>query len=376
MTQLTFFNLGNADTCLFELQDGRRMLVDYAHQGSPEDKDDPRSDLPTLLRKDLVDADRDEYAVVAFSHLDTDHVQGASEFFHFDHAKKYQGGERKKIEMLWVPASAISEVGVDDDGRVIREEARHRLKEGYGIRVFSRPERLKDWLKANGLKVEDRASLFVDAGQLVRDFALNVDGVEFFAHSPHAKRINDRGVEDRNGDALVFQARFLESGSTTDVLMTADVDHEVLAEIVDITRAKKNDDRLHWNVYKLPHHCSYKSIGPEKGKNQTVPTEQIKWLCEEQGEDLGYVISTSKPIPVKGTDEDDDVQPPHRQAANYYKNEVVDSSRFLVTMEHPNQLFPKPIVIKITGDGAYMKRLGGMGAAVAVSSSAPRAGRR
>jgi hypothetical protein len=31
------------------------------------------------------------------------------------------------------------------------------------------------------------------------------------------------------------------------------------------------------------------------------------------------MMSTSKSIPIKGSDEDKDVQPPHRQAAAYYK---------------------------------------------------------
>ena len=162
---------------------------------------------------------------------------------------------------------------------------------------------------------------------------------------------------------------------TTDVLFTADVDYAVLGEIVDITKYHKNDDRLHWNVYKLPHHCSYTAIGPDKGKDKTEPTEQISWLCETQGEKRGYIISPSKPIPKKGSDEDvKDDQPPHRQAANYYREDVVDFDRLLVTMSEPNDRQPKPIVIEIGGDGAVKKSLGALGAAAIVSGAAPRAG--
>ncbi len=78
------------------------------------------------------------------------------------------------------------------------------------------------------------------------------------------------------------------------------MNHEVLAEIVDITRHYGNDDRLHWNVYKLPHHCSYTAIGPDKGGDKTAPTDQVEWLCETQGERLGYVVATSTPIPSRG----------------------------------------------------------------------------
>ena len=150
--------------------------------------------------------------------------------------------------------------------------------------------------------------------------------------------------------------------------------HDALAEIVDITRHHKNDERLHWNIYHLPHHCSYKSIGPDKGEDKTEPVDQVKWLCQTQGEASGYIISPSKPIPFKGTAADEDVQPPHRQAANYYKEDVLSDTRhFLVTMNEPSSTNPKPIVLLITRDGAVKDTSGG-GVAAAASVVAPRAG--
>lgn len=375
MTQLTCFPLGCADTTLIELKDGRRMLVDYANVGTQKDGD-KRCDLSAELKADLKAAGRDSYAVVAFTHLDDDHCCGSGDFFWLQSATKYQGAGRHKIDELWVPAGAITEVGLSDSALVIRQEARHRLREGKGIKVFSRPERLKQWLESEGLTVESRKGCFVDAGKLVDGYNLDGDSVEFFAHSPHAVRTDTRGLEDRNGDSIVFQARFREDGADTDVLFTGDIDHTVIAEIVDITRYHGNDDRLHWNVYHLPHHCSYKSIGPDKGVNKTSPTEQVKWLCETQGEARGYIVSPSKPIPYPGSVEDKDVQPPHRQAAAYYKEDVLEDGRhLLVTMAEPSTTGPKPIVLLITRDGAVKDTSGGGGTRAAVSVVAPRAGR-
>eukprot|EP01013_Petalomonas_cantuscygni_P030372 TRINITY_DN5633_c0_g2_i1.p3 TRINITY_DN5633_c0_g2~~TRINITY_DN5633_c0_g2_i1.p3 ORF type:complete len:388 (+),score=36.28 TRINITY_DN5633_c0_g2_i1:3328-4491(+) len=374
MTQLTFYPLGNADTTLAQLQDGRRMLFDYAKVGSDEDAD-KRCDLPKLLREDLNQAEVSEYSVVAFTHLDKDHCGGASEFFWFDHAAKYQGGDRIKMQTLWVPAAAIVEDCLDDCARVIRQEARHRLREGKGIKVFSRPARLRDWLKENGLTVEERKDCFVDAGQLVPEFSLADDAVEFFVHSPHAMRTDQNQLIDRNGDSIMVQMRFEENGYHTDVLITGDMPYESLNEIVDITRARGNDDRLHWNIYHLPHHCSYKSLGPDKGADKTKPSDQVAWLCEEAAEASGFVISASKPIPYKGSPEDVDVQPPHRQAASYYKEDVLDDARrFLVTMAEPSSTNPKPIILLITGDGAVKNVGGGVGATAAAAVVAPRAG--
>ena len=50
MPTLTFFPLGNADSCLIDLASGEKLLLDYGHQGNPEDDNDLRCDLPALLR--------------------------------------------------------------------------------------------------------------------------------------------------------------------------------------------------------------------------------------------------------------------------------------------------------------------------------------
>jgi glyoxylase-like metal-dependent hydrolase (beta-lactamase superfamily II) len=137
---ITVFPLGNADSARIDLADGRKILVDFGNQGNPEDRDDLRCDLAEEVRTDLRKLKRDNLDVVCFTHLDADHCEGASDFFYFHHAAKYQDGHRIKMDELWVPAAAITEDGLEDGARVIRQEARYRLKEGKGIRVFSRPE--------------------------------------------------------------------------------------------------------------------------------------------------------------------------------------------------------------------------------------------
>ncbi|WP_424139830.1 hypothetical protein [Roseomonas chloroacetimidivorans] len=372
--RITVFPLGNADTTRLDLRDGRKLLVDYANMRNPEDAADKRIDLPAELRKDLNAARRDSFDVVCFTHLDDDHVRGSSDFFWFDHAAKYQGGDRIRIEELWVPAGAITEVGCEDCARVIREEAKHRLEKGYGIRVFSRPDALKGWLATKGLTLEDRAHLITDAGQLVPGFSKwGVEGVEFFIHSPFGFRRNEREVEDRNQDSVVFQATFREGGKDTRALFTADMTWPGLQDIVNITRAHGHDERLHWDIMKLPHHCSYLSLSSDKGENHTTPVEEVRWLHEDAGQHRSLMISTSKPIPVLGTEEDKDPQPPHRQAANYYKS--VQNKRdgdFVVTMERPKAK-PRPTEVDITERGAVL-RSAVSAPAVAIASSPVRAG--
>jgi hypothetical protein len=378
--RLTFYPLGNADCCLIDLANGKKILFDYADTRDPNDKDDRRCDLPKELREDLEAAKRDYYDAVAFTHLDNDHYKGASDFFWLDHDSKYQSSDRAKIHLMWVPAAAITEdpkTLKDDEGRLIQKEARYRFKKGEGIRVFSRPQRLKDWCEKNGVDFEKRKHLVTDAGWCAPDFSMT-DGVEFFVHSPFAKRLDETNVEDRNGDSIVMQATFLIGQVETKVLLMADTVQDSLSDIVEITKYHGREKRLEWDVAKLPHHCSYRSLAPdgEKGKDKTEPLENIKWLYEEQRQPGGVIVSTSWPIPLKGTKEDEVDDPPHRQAANYYKEDVFDNpdAEFLVTMSLPNETAPKPLVIDIDGTKATVRKRALTASILATSRPAPRAG--
>lgn len=370
MHKLTFYSLGNADCCKIDLSNGKKLLFDYANCRDNEDEDDLRIDLAKALQEDLETANRDYFNVVAFTHADDDHIHGSSDFFYLEHAKKYQSDDRIKINELWVPAAMIIEEGSEDEARILRAEARYRLKKGTGIRVFSRPERLKEWLEKEGLPVKERESLIIDAGRLVPGFDDKlIEGVEFFVHSPFAAQVGDK-VEDRNESALIFHATFDCNGQETKFMIIGDSTHEVLTDIVNITKYHEREDRLKWDIYDIPHHCSYLALSSEKGEDKTEPVPEVKWLLE-QGLEKGKLVSCSKPIP----DNDEDSQPPHRQAANYYK-EVAGKilGEFKVTMEHPKKSKPKPLEIAINEEGAkILKPLIG-GSAAVVSRPAPRAG--
>jgi len=369
MHKITFYPLGNADCYLIDLDEGDKILVDYANCKDPNDREDLRIDLASVLRSDLKDCKRNYYDVVVFTHSDKDHIQGFSEFFFLEHAKKYQDDDRIKINEMWVPAAVILEEGMEDEDKILRSEARYRFKNGENVRVFSRPEKLRKWCEDEGINFEDRKKLITDAGQLVPGWNKNAQGVEFFVHSPFAKHAEDE-IIDRNESSIVMQAIFYYDNRDTRLLLSADTIHEVWADIVNITQHKKNDNRLMWDIYKLPHHCSYLSIGPDKGKEKTKPIEEVKWL-HEQGQERGILVSTSKPIP---SDDEDDL-PPHRQAANYYKDVASKiDGEFKVTMEHPRKSNPQSLVITIDGDGARLKKTIASGGSVAISRPAPRVG--
>lgn len=368
MHTIEIYNVGNGNSALVTLENERMLLVDFCDRVSAEDTDDPKIDLGEHLRDKLASMNRDSIDVFAVTHLDEDHICGSSDFFHLEHSKRYQGPGRIKATTLWVPAGVLFEQDLGEEASLMQAEARHRLRQGIGIRVFSRPEALRDWCDANGVDFDARQHLMTDAGRCAPEFSLGSDEMEAFFHSPLARRIDGSagGLIDRNQDCLVFQARFEVTGAITDVLFTGDMTAAGWESIVAATKEHTNEARLQWDLYNAPHHCSYKSVGEEKGIDETTPTIDVKWLLEEQGNDFAYIVSSSEPIPLKGSDEDKDDQPPHRQAAAYYKR-VVGGQKFLVTMEEPSVHKPKPIVFEIRRSG--LKRITAASVAATVSST-------
>ena len=368
MTKVTFYPLGNADCCLIRLDNDRLFVFDYADTHNPEDPDDKRMPLRKAFDEDIGWPNRKYVDVMAFTHGDDDHVCKAPERFWLEHAEKYQGEDRVKINELWVPAALIVEEGCDDCTRIIRQEARHRFLNKQRIKVFARPEHLKDWLAERGQGLEDYKHLIVDAGTIVPGFSLENDGIEFFVHSPFAERTDD-GILDRNDNCLVMQATIRANGNDTCFLITADSVSECWQKMVNITRARGNDRRLAWDIFKIPHHCSYLSMADEKGDHKTKPTEEFEWLLK-QGTQRSIMVSTSWPIP-SGTED----QPPHVETYRRYK-ETADEldTDLVVTMENPSKTNPKRTVINIDCNGPTLEKKSLTAAVAITSTKSPRVG--
>ncbi|MCK9202379.1 MAG: hypothetical protein M0P42_14715 [Gallionella sp.] len=379
--QVVFYPVGNGDTSQTILNNGRRILFDFCHREKAEDADTPEIDLKKRLKQELKDAKRGYFDVVAFTHADKDHIQGSTDFFWLEHAAKYQASDRAKIQDLWVPAAMVVESAANDQQSdefiILRQEARHRLLEGKGIRVFSRPQVLMDWLvpklKERGESPGARDHLFVDAGQMVPGFALIGDGVEFFCHSPFVKHCDDGDII-RNSASLVFNVRFQTGGEQFDYLEIGDAEWGDLEDIVAITKFHKHEDRLKWDLLNIPHHCSYLALSDTKGDKETEPKPLIKELLLN-GRANAYIVSCSNPIP-DSRDSYNQTQPPHIQARNAYERyrKDVGGRKFLVTMEEPNATKPEPIVFEITSGGGAWKKANVIGIGGILTSTPPRAG--
>lgn len=172
------------------------------------------------------------------------------------------------------------------------------------------------------------------------------------------------------------KSRFKVGNTVTDYLAVGDSEWSVLEDIVDTTRVHGNDDRLRWDIYNIPHHCSYLALSDTKGEKETEPKPKVKELLLE-GQRNAYLVSSS--FPIEDTEDGwNQSQPPHIQAKKCYENYLrqVGGARFLVTMEEPNKKKPEPLVFIIDSGGVRREGTNVSGASIITSSPTPRAGRR
>lgn len=376
-----FYPVGHGDTSQIVMNSGRRILFDFNHSPASDDSQRPEIDLKAELKAELTAAGRDYFDVVAFTHADLDHIQGSTEFFELRHAKKYQGEDRVKIQDLWMPAAMLLEEADNDSQShefvILRQEGRHRLLEGTGIHVFSKPQALMDWLtpklEERGESATARDHLFIDAGKIVDGFTLADDKVEFFCHSPFIKHCDDGDII-RNTASLVFNVRLDADGEIFDYLEIGDATWESLSDIVDTTKYHGNMDRLKWDIYNIPHHCSYLALSDEKGEKKTIPKPQVQEILD-LGRRGSYIVSCSDPC-TDIKDSYSQKQPPHIQARKAYEATLdsVGGRKFLVTMEEPNANKPEPIIFELTSNGNAWIKSSAVGAVGAAVSSPSRAG--
>lgn len=356
--KLTFYPLGNAESCLLELSNGEKILFDYAAMN-----DGSMTDIRIDLKKEL--SEIREFQVVMFSHAHDDHTRGASEFFYLDHAKKYQSDDRAQIKELWVSSAFILDTDLENnsDAKIIRDEARYRLKKGYGIKVFADPDNLATWLNSQGLAYGDIEHFIIHAGETISE----QDGeIQFFVHAPFSDDCDE--VQDKNEPSIVLQIRLFNENRETNIIITGDTSHQVLERIVEISKANKNESYLIWDIYDIPHHCSYTGLN-EKGEDDTyriTPTENVKWLLSQAKQNAKMVAACEKITT--------ETSPPHLIAKRAYEYYTSADVEFLATMEHIpfNSEKPTPIVFEIDHLGITKKSDSPQ--AIYLKTSAPRAG--
>lgn len=383
MHSVIFYPVGNGDTSLIQTENNKFILMDFYQTSNSTDSEKPEYDISDALRKKLKNEKKSSIDIVVFTHADKDHINGSTDFFQLEHASKYQGGDRIAIDELWVPAAMLLESAKNDEQSsefvIWRQEARYRLKKKLGIKVFSKPEALKELIKSWDMTVEELSLHIIDAGTILDNFSLQKDGIEFFVHSPFIKNCNKEGKdikEIRNEAALIFNVRFNVDGQQYDYLAIGDSEAHVLEDIVDITKNKNREDRLTWDLFNIPHHCSYLALADngKKGEFITEPLPKVKELLK-MGKKESYLICSSEAFKT-GSEAEESSQPPHIQARRCYEKYLkeVQGRKFIVTGENGGTKKPEPVVIQIQRSGLTVKTIATTAAIAAAATTPTRAG--
>lgn len=357
--KLTFFPIGNAETCLLELGSGKKILFDYAamYDGSSSDN---RYDIKTAL------SNISEYEIVMFSHAHDDHTKGASEYFFLDHAEKYQSSGRAVIKELWVSAAFLLDTDLENhsDAKIIRAEARYRLKNGYGIKVFAEPDTLSEWLKSQEISAESVSHLIIHAGNTIDLPDKLANEMQVFVHAPFSADSDE--VQNKNDPSIVLQVRLFNDDCSTNILITGDAPYEVLDKIVDLSEYYGNEAYLSWDIYDIPHHCSYTGLGEKSSDTIMTPSENVQRLLSQSAPNA-YMVASCKKITAE-------TSPPHLNAKKAYEHYTDEDVTFIATMEHipASGKKPTPVIFEINSMGLTLKRDNSQD--VYFHKTAPRAG--
>lgn len=335
---IVFWPIGTGDSTTICIDKDTILQIDLHHMTKSEDEDDPHYAVVDELIKLLPKKDKKPYLpLFVLTHPDEDHVRGF----------KYML-EKIAIGEIWFTPKIFMEYKKDlcDDAKGFRSEIDRRKE--LAIKNKGKLES-GDKLKIIGydkILEEEEFEEFPDELLLYPGNETNeVDGnryeeINIFIHAP----FKDDMTGEKNETSVGMQVELYNGKDIGSVLLFGDLDYPIIKKIFD----RSSEEDLRWDILLAPHHCSksimyYKDEGDEEEKFK----KDIMDSFENNKGELGYIISSSEPIPSSNKEGDN---PPHAKAKNRYE-EIVDCGKFLCTQEHPNKKKTEPIVFSFGDNG-------------------------
>lgn len=338
-----YWPAGNGDSTTIVVDSATCIQVDINHLEKASEEGDPHTPIVDRLVDVLPKANHRPYlAVFVLSHPDQDHCKGFAEL-----------KRRVTIGELWFSPRVFAEFKKDlcDDAKVFKEEASRRVRKtianrgmvesGDRVRVIGYDDLLKEkefaGFPADQLSVPGTAVTRLDG----RDYSARFRA---FIHAP----FKDDADGERNETSVGMQIMLRNATAQTTALLFGDLNYPVLRRIF---RVSEEEDLL-WNILLAPHHCSKSAMyWQDAGQEEETLRQDILDAFEKHQLSLGYIVSSSEPIPPRNESGDN---PPHAKAKQRYLEIVRDA--FLCTQEHPNARAPLPIVFALAANGLeYVK---------------------
>lgn len=342
-----FWPVGTGDSTTVCVNSNDVLQIDLHHLALSDEEGDPRVPIVDRLIKLLPRKnDRPYLAVFCLTHPDQDHCLGFETL-------------RKSVEIgeIWFTPRIFAERTGElcDDAQDFVREAKRRVKKTIenGGKVDS-----GDCVRIIGydslLEKEDYEGFpperLTRPGSSIVEFDGKDHSYEFnaFVHAPFK---DDDGAAARNETSVGLRVEISEGEHTGEALLLGDLSYPSVKRVFDETERHGNNDKLKWDVFLAPHHCS-KSVMYWKDEGETEATlkQDILDRIEEAAEETGYIIASCDPVPASNSDGDN---PPHIMAKQRY--EEVAPNGFMCTGEHSSKEKPQPIVFVLTNVGfAYV----------------------
>lgn len=337
---ITFFPVGNGDMTLITTDKSINILMDCNMRKGAEEENNNDYDCNDYLHKNLQSDDGMVYVDALFlTHSDQDHCRGMKEYFNLCAPEKADD-TKIRINELYVPARLLVDTEhKNDDADAIRKEADRRLKL-FGTDDFNKSgNRLK--IVGYSEELKEYNDLIIGAGKYITSINNIEDyGAEIFVLRP-VKRDTDDENASVNDCTASFKISFTINGNTYVAIVGGDITCENWKEVIQY-----NED-LEFDILLAPHHCSWHSVSTEDVDGGNADKEIEDFL--EKSKDKAYIIASSKQIKRNNDN------PPSYRAKNVYTKHLDDDERFICTAEYPDSENPKPLVLKITGQGVSVK---------------------
>lgn len=376
MSKIKFYPVDNGDTVLIKV-DKTTIQID-ANIRSNDDCYDVMSDLLDEFSKD----GEGKYHLDLFmlTHPDEDHCHGIDTYYYLGDPDKYTDEDLENdlviIDELMVTPMLFSDA-TSAPAKALKKEAERRRK------LWD--ENSSDKTKAgnrlviigyDGDKKYENVTSYIPGETIKKVNGKSITLLEFFVHSPFKDSLVEGKAEaDKNETSIVMQARFKYTSTDTDpaalYLFGGDADHYIWEEIQNQSKAHGNDDKLDFDIFMVPHHCSWTYFNdvPYKKGETDEPVESSKDLIKDHKMTGAVIIASSKQI------KDDDDNPPHYPAKEEYVK-LIGSDKFISLAEEPDSKNPKPVVYEVTSTGFQRKdknqQKGSAGAAISSSGTTGR----
>ena len=377
--KIKFYPVDNGDNVLLKIGDNTTVIVDCQIRESEENSNgvtiyDVKKDLIKELSKD---PNNNPYVDLFINtHPHQDHCLGFGKNYYHGSPDDYTETNRKNeeiiIDELWVTQMFFIN-DLCDDACDVRKEAKRRRK------LFEEGSKESDKygnrLRIIGYNNEDKTvdGLHYIPGDTVETFnGKKNDYLSIFIHAPFkSDLVRGKADKDKNATSIVVQMQLRtekDGDIKSQIIIGGDADHYVWEQILDKSKSHNNEDKLNWDLFLAPHHCSWTFFNDTPYKDNKTPQDYALEFLDYNNKNAQIIASSTKIL-------DNDKNPPCYEAKQEYVKKVGDS-KFKNTAEHKNEKAPEPLVYTITEDDGLMLLKSSTAAATTIlSSSTPRAGR-